>query len=47
MRSGLFKNNIVYKLFKHTHTHTHTYEQDLELNNLQVLIWHKAQPNQT
>ena len=47
MSSGLFKNNVTYKLFAYKSYMIYIYQDDLALNNLQGLIWHKTQPNQT
>ena len=42
--SGSFKNNVTYKLFAFK---TYMHKKDLTLNNPQVLISHKTQPDQT
>ena len=43
MSSGLFKN-VIYKLYIYK---SYMYKENLALNNLQWLICHKSQPNQT
>ena len=43
MRSGSFKNVI----YKKCISKSYMYKEDLVLNNLQWLIYHKTQPNQT
>ena len=47
MSSGSFKN-VIYKISLTNHIYLiYKYEQDLSLDNLQWLIWHKIQPNQS
>ena len=49
MNSGSFKN-VIYKIYKiclQTIYLIYMYKEDLALNNLQWLICHKTQPNQT